>query len=139
MRETARSFVLVAEAALVVTAACFALSGLQPLLPRAGEEVLGMLMAFVPTSLTAWWIFRRLCTRSSRRHARAVAIAFGVFAPVGLVVGLAVAQIPGSYADIWFGRPFGLVGAFVGVLVATFLVSFIPSAAAVWLTRRLSR
>jgi hypothetical protein len=132
MRDTFRLFVIVGKAALIVTAGCFALVwssiplGVETDLRPVRGEILGALACFVPIGVATVWIFRKLRTAYPRREARAVATAFGVFTPISLMVSLVLAEITGGYAEALAGRPsFGLIGAVVGTVVITALLSFL--------------
>jgi len=102
---------------------------------RAEEAVLAATAIFLPGSIGAWWIFRRLQTHYTKREARAVAIGFAVFMPMSLAIANPLAQIPGGYAAI-LGPSFGLIGAVAGIVVMTTLISFLLCSLALWVTRR---
>lgn len=136
MKGPSRLLPTLGVAATVVVTACFALAQLKPVLTRGGQAALGLGIALLIPAGVARWMYGRLRAARGLREARAIAIAFAISAPIGLIVGLALAQIPGSYADIWFGKPFGLVGAFAGVVVAIALFSLVPCALTAWALRR---
>lgn len=139
MRDKFLLFSLVGRAALVMTLGCFALVlGHRFAVTRGEQMILGVTMAFLPTGIAAWWIFRNLRTRCTRAEAWAVASTFAVFAPVSLLIGTLLAQIPGAYAG-YLGRPFGLLGAFVGIVVVLTLGTFVPAQVALWVAGRIGR
>jgi hypothetical protein len=147
MRGPLRLFIVVAEAALILTTAWFALvlvamavglkPDLAPLTPTHGDILVGV--TFVLTIVAAaWWLFRRLHSHWTKREARAVAVAFGIFAPISFIVAIFLSPITGGYTEMLTGRRFvGLVGAFVGIAVITALLSFIACALVLWITRRI--
>jgi len=58
--------------------------------------------------------------------ARIAAVAFGLLTPLSTIAAVFLAQIPGSYADLLFGhRAFGLLGAFVGMVLMIGVFGFI--------------
>jgi len=140
-------FTVVGKAVLIVTIGCFVLVlGVKFAVTSGEQQVLGAIMAFLPAGFAAWWMFRKLQEHYTRREARAMAIAFGVFTPVSLLMGVLLAQIPGSYAVLPLGSPSGHVGelvgfsaGFVSIVMITALVSFVPSVLALWITRRIRR
>ena len=135
-RSLFRLFVIVAEAAFIVTAGCFGLVlaavllGFKPeQIPATGEMLGTAALLFILVAAAIRWMFRRLRTVYSRREARAVSTAFGLFTPVSLAVALVLAEITGGYAEILVGRrAFGLVGAFLGTMVITGFLSFVVCA-----------
>jgi hypothetical protein len=141
MRDAFRLFVIVGKATLIVTAGCFALVwtsmllGFNPDLKPIGGEVLGALACFLPIGVATAWMFRKLRTIYSRREARAVSIAFGLFTPISLGVSLLV-PIPGGYAMALGGPKFlGLIGLVVGTALTTALLSFLVCALVLRVTR----
>jgi len=129
-------FKLVGKASLIVAMGCFALVlGAKVAVTPGEQQVLGAIIAFLPGGIAAWWMFRKLRAHYTRRQSRAAAITFAVFTPVALLIGVLVAQIPGGYAEV-LGRPFGLVGAFVGIVVTITLLNFVPTVLALWISRR---
>ncbi|MGH9357009.1 MAG: hypothetical protein ACRD10_12830, partial [Terriglobia bacterium] len=58
------------------------------------------------------------------------------FTPISLLIAIAIAQIPGGYAE-FLGSPFFLIGAFAGTVVMTALLSFVPSVLALSIARRI--
>jgi hypothetical protein len=125
-------FIVVGKAALITILVWFGLvlgvprfkigmmSGEQQILKAA----VVFLLVLLPTGIATWWIFRKLQSHYTRREARAVATAFGAFTPVSLLIAIPLAQIPGGYAS-FLGGPFGLVGAFMGVVVMTAILNFL--------------
>jgi hypothetical protein len=105
-------------------------------LTRQGEEMLGVVMAFLPSGLAAYLLFRRLRHRYSSRPALWTSIVFVILAPVSLLVAIVLAPFPGGYADLLLGGPFGLIGAFVGIIVVITILTFGPSLFTLWLSRR---
>ena len=80
--------------------------------------------------------FKKLRPNYSARMARKGAIAFGVFMPVSWGVAFPLSTLSGAAlgdrAGIHF---FGLVGAFVGVVTVTALLSLVPCAFTLWVDR----
>ena len=144
MRNTLRLLLFVAEASLLTITVYFALvlaaapGLLKSDVPRSAQGVAVVLTVILPIGAAAWWIFRKLCPEYPRREARATAIAFGLFTPISLLIAALFAQIPGGYAG-FLGRPFGLIGAFLGMVVMTTVLSFVPTVLALWITRRIGR
>ena len=99
--------------------------GSKIVLTHSEEEILGATMAFLPTGIAAWWMFRKLQAYCTRREARAVAIAFAVLAPVSFGIAFLFSEISGGYAELLLGSPFSLVGAFVGIVVMATIVNFV--------------
>jgi hypothetical protein len=93
------------------------------------NKLVDVLMAAVwlgAFGLAIWWMFHKLSALYTRREARAIATAFGVFTPVSLVVALVLSEISGGYGELLVGHPWGgLAGAFVGTLAITALLNFI--------------
>jgi hypothetical protein len=145
-RETFRLLTTVGAAVLLLTCLQFglvelALVGHFPV----GQRTVGMYpvavitIVFLATGAAPWLMFNDLRGKFSRREARAVSIAFGVLTPVTLATGLALAGIPGSYAELLLGSAFGLVGAFAGTVLVTTLLSFGLCLFTLWVTRRIER
>ena len=82
MRDKLWLFIVVGKAALMTTLVYFALAlavlGSKIVLTHGEEEILGATMAFLPTGIAAWWIFRKLQARYIRRESRAAATALAV-------------------------------------------------------------
>lgn len=73
-----------------------------------------------------WWMFHRLRAIYTRREARAISTAFGIFTPVSLVLALVLSDTSGGYAEWLIGHAWGgLAGAFVGTVAITALLNFI--------------
>lgn len=106
-----------------------------PTQPRV-EEAIGAVGALIPTVVGAWWLYRKLRVRLTEREARKAAFAFGWFTPVSLVVAIVLAQIPGGLADAILGPRFALVGALVGFVAVTDLLSFAAVAFTIWILGR---
>jgi hypothetical protein len=143
MRTTFRLFVIVGTASLITTATYFGLIlALLPLLqrpslPRGVQVVALAVVVLTPVGVAAWWISKKLRSDYTARTARAAAIAFGVFTPVSLGVAFPLSAILGAYSEGLAGYPFfGLVGAFVGVVLVTALLSFVPCLFTIWIARR---
>jgi hypothetical protein len=134
-------FIVVGKAALMTTLVYFALAlavlGSKIVLTHGEEEILGATMAFLPTGIAAWWMFRKLQAHCTRREARAAAIAFAVLAPVSFGIAILLSQTSGGYADLLLGSPFGLVGAFVGVVVIGTIVNFVLCLLTLRITRQI--
>lgn len=105
-------------------------------LTRRAEEMMGVVMAFLPGALAAYPLFRKLRNRYSSRPALCTSIVFLIFAPVSLLVAIVLAPLPGGYADLFLGGPFALVGAFLGIVVVITVLTFGPSLFMLWLSRR---
>lgn len=141
MRDKFWLFIVVGKAALMTTLGCFApLLGLRIAVSPGEQQILKatmvFLLVFLPAGIAAWWIFRKLQARYTRREARTVATAFGVFTPVSLLIAIPLAQIPAGYAA-FLGRPFGLIGAFAGIVVMTTTLSFLVCLFTLSMTRRI--
>jgi len=137
MRQKFLLLSVLGRGALMMTLGCFVLVlGFKIAVTHGQQVILGATMAFLPTGITAWWIFRNLRTRCTRAEALAVTASFAVFAPVSLLIGTLLAQIPGAYAG-YLGPPLGLVGAFAGIVVAVTLGTFVPSQVALWIAGRI--
>jgi hypothetical protein len=115
----------------VLTVLAFHLS-----LTRNGEEMVGVIMAFLPSGLAAYLLFRRLRNRYNSRAALWTSIVFLIFAPASLLVAIVLAPFPAGHAELLLGSPFFLVGAFVGMIVITTTLTFGPSLFTLWLSRR---
>lgn len=134
---------VVGEGALLLTVAVFVLGMCAvflfgPKFPTTPSIIRMAALAtviFVPVGFGAWWIFRRFRSHSPRPEAIAVAVCFAVFSLLSLVVSIPLATISGGYAGYW-GRPFGLISAFVSIVLALWLATFLPSALILWLLRR---
>jgi len=144
MRDKFWLFIVVGEAALMTTTGYIALVlgvlGFKIVTtlgePQILKAAIGFLLVFLPTGFATWWIFRKLQARHTRREARAVATAFGAFTPVSLGIAMVLSEITGGYAA-FLGRPFGLVGAFVGVVVMTAILNFLVCLFTLSMTRRI--
>jgi len=144
-RDTRHLLLALAGAAIVLTVLWFGLAltvgflvfGLSrpPAVLSIPQAVSLATVVLVPVGAGAWWVFRRLRNRWQRREALAVAISFAVLSPLSLIVAIPVAVIPGGYAE-HFGKPFGLMGAFVSIVLMLWLATSIPSAFILWLLRR---
>jgi hypothetical protein len=141
MRPTLRLFVAVGEAALLLTAVCFAVAliagkwFLTPASSAAGKVLVVGLGLVLPIAAASWWTFQRLLRYYSRPEARAAAITFGFFTPVPLAMGLVLGQMVGGYTGALFGNRFAFAGAVAGLVLIITLMSFIASAFAIWLVR----
>jgi hypothetical protein len=93
------------------------------------NKIMGALMAtvwLVAFGLAIWWMFHKLRVLYTRREARAIATAFGVFTPVSFVLALVLSEISGGYGERLIGHAWGgLAGAFVGTVAITALLDFI--------------
>lgn len=141
MNRVFRLLLLTTEGALITALGCFLL--VLPLLKlhvaRAGEEVEGMMLGFLPVGLAGCWIFRRLRSNHPPTEARSAAIAFSVFALAGLAMGLFLEEIFGSYSGSLLGEPFAFPGAVVGIIITIIVVTFPPVLLTLWITRRVGR
>ncbi len=155
MNRTLRLFMVIGQAAFLFTVTCFLLtivlflvlvppgarSGPPPRVPSIGEAITLMAFFVVPAALSFWWIFRKLRAEYPRREALGAAIAFTIFSPVPLLIGLAVGPIVGGYTGISLGTESPLVafsGAVLGIVVMIALMTFVPSLLALWITRHTS-
>ena len=155
MNRTLRLFMVIGQAAFLFTVTCFLLtivlflvlvppgarSGPPPRVPSIGEAITLMAFFVVPAALGFWWIFRKLRAEYPRREALGAAIAFTIFSPVPLLIGLAVGPIVGGYTGISLGTESPLVafsGAVLGIVVMIALMTFVPSLLALWITRHTS-
>jgi|ERR1700722_2359436 len=131
MRDAFRLSVIVGKAAFIVTAGCCALMlGIISLWSDPQDKSVGLVIlvavaVFLPIGAATVWIFRKLQTVYSRREARAVSTAFGVFSPVSLVVSVVLSEITGGYAEMLAGPHGFLIGVFAGLVVLTGLLSFL--------------
>jgi hypothetical protein len=143
MRDKGWLFIVVGKAALMTTLGYFALVlgvlGSKIVLTHGEEEIFGATMAFLPAGIAAWWMFRNLQAFCTRREARAVAIAFAVLAPVSFGIAVLLSEISGGYADLLLGSPFGLVGAFVGIVVMATIVNFVLCLFTLRFTRHIAK
>jgi hypothetical protein len=136
MRESLWLFIVVGKAALITTLA-LALGGLEIVATHGEEQNLAATMVFLPTAIAVWWMFRALQAYCTRREARAVATTFAMFSPVSLFTAMLVGEFSGGYADQLLGSPFGLVGAYVGIVAMTTFVSFVLCLLTLRVTRRI--
>jgi hypothetical protein len=137
MREAFRLFIVIGQAALIVTAACFA-----PALaiikfkfaPTSIEEViLGAMMVVIPAGIAGWWIFRKLKAHHPRREARAAAIACAVLTPATLAMGLVLGPVFGGYAGVLFGDRLAFLSAVTGVIVILTIMNFALVSFTLWI------
>ena len=91
-----------------------------------GEGLLGAFAAFFPSTVAAWWLFRKRLAHMPRREALVVATTFGVSAPISMIIIMPFAQIPGGYLA-GLGRPFGLLGSVLVLLIGMTLLCFATS------------
>jgi len=133
MDSTRRLFVTVAEAAVLFTLASWAFVlmtlAFRPHVPFRGETTAMLATVFVPDSLAAWWLYRRVRANRSRADTRRAATAFAVSAPLILGVGYLLGELVGGYAEVILGSRFILpaVASFIIVLMI-----FGPSAVVLW-------
>jgi hypothetical protein len=145
MRPALRLFLVMGQAALIVTATYFALIliAVWPLVPHVSvgvQAAAGAVGVLAPICFAAWWIFRRLRAYYERREARAAAITFGLFTPVPLGIGLLLGPIVGGYTGIFLGTESRLVafsGALMGIVVMIAMMTFVPSLVVLWITRHI--
>lgn len=141
MRNVLQLFTSVAEASLIVVAVYFALAvavgeHFSPSdAPPAAQAIAVLAVLFVPIAAAAWWMFRVTQKHHTKRGAKFVTTAFVVSTPISLLISVSVAQIPGAYAAI-LGRPFGLIGAFVSLVVIVGLLDFAACSLALWAAGR---
>lgn len=137
MRDKFWLFIVVGKATLMTTAGCFApLLALKIALTHGEQGVLTIVAVVLATGIATWWIFRRLQTHYTGREARAVATTFAILAPVSLAVAIPLSLIPGGYAELLLGSPFGPVGAFAGIVLMTTVLAFLACLLTLWMTRR---
>ncbi len=65
-------------------------------LTRRGDELAGVMMAFLPGGLAAYLLFRKLRNHYGRRPALWTSTAFLVVAPLSLLVAVVLAPFPGD-------------------------------------------
>jgi len=108
----------------------------KPGLPRLVRVPVQAVMVLTPIGVAAWWIFKKLQPNYSARTARKGAIAFAVFTPVSWGVAFPLSTLSGAaLGDRAGSHFFGLVGAFVGVVTMTALLSLVPCAFTLWIER----
>ena len=142
MRRSLRLSIIVGEAvfiafvgSVVLVLGAFRL-GLDPEGKSAGAELVFLATALFPTIAAAGWLLRKLRTVYTRREARAMSIAFGVLTPIFLGISMVFGEISGGYAEALVGRPlFGTMGAFVGALLLTTLLSLLVCALVLRVTK----
>jgi len=148
MRGAFRLFMVVGEAALMAGAGIFALILITvrllpptPSAPTGVQTIAAMFAVFLPSGLATWWVFRQLQPHFPRREARAVAIAFVVFAPVSFAIANLLYAIPGSIAGPLLSKSrLGFLSALlVGIAIMTALLASLGCALALWITRRIER
>jgi len=145
MRPTLRLFLIMGQAAAIVTAAYFALIliAVWPIAAHASvavQAITGSVGVLAPICFASWWAFHRLQSCYARREARSAAITFGVFTPVPLGIGLLLGPIVGGYTGNFFGTESGLIAfsaAVLGIVVIIALMTFVPSLLALWITRHI--
>jgi len=109
-----------------------------PRVPSIGDAIILTASLVVPAALGFWWILRKLRDEYPRRQALGAAVAFAVFSPVALGLGLAVGPIVGGYTGIFLGTESRLVafaGAVLGIVLVMALMTFVPCLLALWITR----
>jgi hypothetical protein len=135
-----RLLLVVAQASTLAVSALFALGFvamplvLEPASPRSLQAAAAVLALLLPGGVAGWYIFRKLCRYYPRSEARTMAKSFGGFNPILSILSMILAEIPGGYAGSG-GRLFGLVGAFLGVVFVTTVLSFLVTLLALWTTR----
>jgi|SRR5271169_4910 len=150
MRDKFWLFIVVGKAALITTLGWLGLvlgglvSGVlrSKIVMTPGDQqmlkaTIVLLLVFLPAGIAAWWTFRKLQAHYTRREARAVATAFGVFAPVSLLIGIVLCVVPRAYAELLLGSSFAPVGAFVGVVAMTTILNFMVCLFTLSMTRRI--
>jgi hypothetical protein len=84
MRDKLWLLTVAGKAALITTggifALTFALTGSKNLATRGADEIF-LIMALIPVVIAAWWMFRKLQLRCTRREAAAVATLVAVLTP----------------------------------------------------------
>jgi len=143
MRNSYRLAVTVGAATLGATISYIGLTlGLLFLLRRpdlgpASEFIDVAATVLIPTGAAAWWIFWKLRPNNPSRTARDAAFAFCIFTPVSLGVAVLLSTFVGGYAERLSGNPmFAPVGAFLGIVIVTTLLSVVPSVFVLWIARR---
>lgn len=143
MRNTYRLFVIFAFACVLTTTTYFSLAiVLGRLLIRSGVpsivQAVGLLViVFVPFMTSSRWIAKKLLSNYSHRVARSTAIAYVVFTPLSLIVAVVLSPIIGAYAEGFGKQPFfGLLGAFLGIITLTSILSFSACMLAIWIVHR---
>lgn len=140
MRDKLWLLTVAGKAALITTggifALTFALTGSKNLATRGADEIF-LIMALIPVVIAAWWMFRKLQLRCTRREAAAVATLVAVLTPVSVGAGMLFGELSGGLTEYVLGLLFPLVGAFVGVVVMTTLINFALSLLTLWMTRQI--
>lgn len=144
MRNTFRLFLIFTVASLITTTAYFGLVlAVAPVLhkgsvPRGVQAIGLVLTVLTPIGGGAWWIAKKLREDYPQRTVRAVAIAFVILTPVSLGIAVLFSTLIGAYAEGFGGQPFfGLVGAFLGIVILVAVQSFIACSLVLWITRRI--
>jgi hypothetical protein len=141
MRDMMRLFIKIGLASSIVGVAYVALALMMgphltaKNISQVGQAAGLFVTVFLPIGLATWWVFHNLQSSYTRHEAKVVAIVFALFTPVSLLIAVALAQFPGGYSDLLLGPPFGMMGAFVGVIALTAFINFLPTALALWLAR----
>jgi hypothetical protein len=153
-RRTLRLFVVIGQAAFLFTTICFLVTaasflllvppsmrlGPPPDTLSIGEGITLIAFFVVPAASASWWIFRKLRADYPRRQALGAAIAFAVFSPLPLIIGLAAGPLVGGYTGYFLGtqsRCVAFSGAMIGIVLMITLTTFVASLAAVWIVRRI--
>jgi hypothetical protein len=126
MREKLRLFIAIAEAALMVTGACFVLvlATFKLAVTQNEEMILGVTIAAISAGLASWWIFRKLKEHNPGREALAAAIAVAVLTPVTLGIAMVLSPIFGGYAGAFSTDRLAFPGAVVGIVVIYTIANF---------------
>jgi len=105
--------------------------------PSSPLQTLAVLFTVIaPATAGACWLFRRLRAAAySVRESRVAAVTFLALFPPSLAASIVVPQIPGGYAA-FMGRPFGLIGAFLGIVTGIVALTPAPTSLALWAARR---
>jgi hypothetical protein len=138
-------FLVMGQAALIVTATYFALIlvAVVPLVTHVSVGILataGAVGVLAPICFAVWWIFRKLRASYERREACTAAITFGLFTPVSLGIGLLLGQIVGGYIGVFLRTESRLVafsGAVMGPIAMIAIMTFVPSLLALWFTHHI--
>lgn len=145
MRTTPRLFSIVGQAALLLTVTYFVLVLIlykMSLLSNPssfGKAVVLLVVLVLPIGLASSRMFHQLKTHYSRRESLGGSIAFAVFTPVPLAIGLVLGELVGGYVEVFVGSQSRLVpflGAVTGIVIIVALMTLGPSAFIMWLVRR---
>lgn len=133
-------FIVISTAAIIASTGCLVpLLTLKIAVLTTVLEVMVLAAAYLPTGIAAFWMFRKLQLRYTRREAKAVAVVFSIFAPIALMIAVVLAEIPGGYAELLLGTRFAPLAAFASIPVVTALASYVPCLFVLLMTRHIRK